>query len=282
MIEWLQALGLPIDASADGFAIDEILGLVHWLMLILFIGWGAFFIYSLIRFRQKRNPVADHDGVKSHFSSVLELAVAIIEMVLLVGFAIPIWASRVNDVPESSEAVHVRMVAQQFAWNIHYPGPDGIFGASSLELIDEEVNPIGLDRSSPGAADDIVTINQLHIPVNERIRIDLSSKDVIHSVNLPEFRVKQDAVPGMVIPMHFEASMTTEEFLETLKGTARDTLPDIEKGFQIACAQLCGLGHYRMKGYLTVHDEAGFQDWLADQAEYLEAEGDDDWDDDDW
>jgi len=282
MIEWLQALGLPIDASADGFAIDEILGLVHWLMLILFIGWGAFFIYSLIRFRQKRNPVADHDGVKSHFSSVLELAVAIIEMVLLVGFAIPIWASRVNDVPESSEAVHVRMVAQQFAWNIHYPGPDGIFGASSLELIDEEVNPIGLDRSSPGAADDIVTINQLHIPVNERIRIDLSSKDVIHSVNLPEFRVKQDAVPGMVIPMHFEASMTTEEFLETLKGTARDTLPDIEKGFQIACAQLCGLGHYRMKGYLTVHDEAGFQDWLADQAEYLEEEGDDDWDDDDW
>ena len=86
----------------------------------------------------------------------------------------------------------------------------------------------------------------------------------------------------MVIPMHFDASMTTEEFLETLKGTARDTLPDIEKGFQIACAQLCGLGHYRMKGYLTVHDEAGFQDWLADQAEYLEEEGDDDWDDDDW
>lgn len=282
MIEWLQALGLPIDASADGFAIDEILGLVHWLMLILFIGWGAFFIYSLIRFRQKRNPVADHDGVKSHFSSVLELAVAIIEMVLLVGFAIPIWASRVNDVPESSEAVHVRMVAQQFAWNIHYPGEDGLFGSTFPEMIDEETNPVGLDRSSVGGADDIVMINQMHIPVNQRIRIDLSSKDVIHSVNLPEFRVKQDAVPGMVIPIHFEATMTTEEFLETLKGTARDTLPEIEKGFQIACAQLCGLGHYRMKGYLTVHDEAGFQDWLADQAEYLEEEGGDDWDDDDW
>ena len=282
MIEWLRALGLPIDASADGFAIDEILGLVHWLMLILFIGWGAFFIYSLIRFRQKRNPVADHDGVKSHFSSVLELAVAIIEMVLLVGFAIPIWASRVNDVPESSEAVHVRMVAQQFAWNIHYPGEDGLFGSTFPEMIDEETNPVGLDRSSVGGADDIVMINQMHIPVNQRIRIDLSSKDVIHSVNLPEFRVKQDAVPGMVIPIHFEATMTTEEFLETIEGTARDTLPEIEKGFQIACAQLCGLGHYRMKGYLTVHDEAGFQDWLADQAEYLEEEGDDDWDDDDW
>ena len=221
MIEWLRALGLPIDASADGFAIDEILGLVHWLMLILFIGWGAFFIYSLIRFRQKRNPVADHDGVKSHFSSVLELAVAIIEMVLLVGFAIPIWASRVNDVPESSEAVHVRMVAQQFAWNIHYPGEDGLFGSTFPEMIDEETNPVGLDRSSVGGADDIVMINQMHIPVNQRIRIDLSSKDVIHSVNLPEFRVKQDAVPGMVIPIHFEATMTTEEFLETLKGTAR-------------------------------------------------------------
>ena len=166
MIEILRYFGLPIDASADGFAIDEILGLVHWLMLILFIGWGTFFIYSLIRFRQRRNPVADHDGVKSHFSSVLELAVAIIEMVLLVGFAIPIWASRVNDVPESGNAVHIRVVAQQFAWNFHYPGPDGMFGLTEPSRVDEETNPIGLNRSSLGGADDIVTINQLHFPVN--------------------------------------------------------------------------------------------------------------------
>jgi cytochrome c oxidase subunit 2 len=147
--------------------------------------------------------------------------------------------------------------------------------------VDEEINPIGLDRSSPGGTDDIVTLNQFHIPVHKRIRLDLSTKDVIHSVNLPEFRVKQDAIPGMTIPIHFEASMTTEAFLQSIKGTARDTLPmEIGKGFQIACAQLCGLGHYRMKGFLTVHDASGFQAWLEEQAEYLEEEGAED--DDDW
>ena len=125
MAEILHYLGLPINMSVDGPAIDEVIILTHWLMLVLFIGWGAFFIVSLVKFRSSKNPNADHDGVKSHFSSVLEVVVAVIEMVLLVGFALPIWASRINNVPEvNSGSVHARVVAQQFAWNIHYPGED--------------------------------------------------------------------------------------------------------------------------------------------------------------
>ncbi len=273
MINILHKLGLPVNISVQGTGIDEVNAITHWLMLVLFVGWGGFFIFSLVKFRASKNKKADYAGVKSHMSSLLEAAVAVIEIVILFGFAFPIWASRVNDVPNPSEAIHIRVIAQQYAWNIHYPGADGKFGQVRVDLVDEQENPIGLDRKSENAADDFFTINQLHIPAHEKIRIDLTSKDMIHSFTLPELRVKQDAIPGMSIPVHFEATMTSDEFLKTTIGTARQG-----QGLEIACAQLCGLGHYRMKGFLTVHNEEGFQAWLDEQAEYLlESEEDDDW-----
>ena len=280
MVDILHYFGLPINMSVQGARIDEINAIVHWLMLILFVGWGIFFIVSLVKFRASNNDTADYEGVKSHLSSVLEAAVAVIEIVILFGFGFPIWADRVTDVPAPSESVHLRVIGQQFAWNIHYPGPDSKFGSTRAELVDEQDNPIGLDRSSDNAADDFYTVNQFHIPVNQKIRVDLTSKDVIHSFTLPELRVKQDAIPGMTIPVHFQATMTSEEFLETTVGTAREG-----KGLEITCAQLCGLGHYRMRGFFTVHDDEGYQAWLDVQAEYLEEEtgDDDDWgDDEDW
>ena len=280
MIDILRDLGLPISISSSGPAIDETIALMHWLMLFLFIGWGTFFIVSLIKFRKSKSPQADYVGVKSHMSTVFEVAVALIEIILLIGFSFPIWANRVNDVPTSNQdIIHVRVVAQQYAWNIHYPGPDGLFGNLKSELVDEVSNPIGLDRSSFGASDDFFTINQFHIPVNKKIRIDLSTKDVIHSFKLPELRVGQDAIPGMTIPIHFEATMTSEQFLKQMVGTPREG-----KGLEIACAQLCGLGHYRMKGYLTVETEDEYNDWLDLQAEYLlEENEEDEWgDEEDW
>ena len=280
MIDILRDLGLPISISSSGPAIDETIVLMHWLMLFLFIGWGTFFIVSLIKFRKSKSPQADYVGVKSHMSTVFEVAVALIEIILLIGFSFPIWANRVNDVPTSNQdIIHGRVVAQQYAWNIHYPGPDGLFGNLKSELVDEVSNPIGLDRSSFGASDDFFTINQFHIPVNKKIRIDLSTKDVIHSFKLPELRVGQDAIPGMTIPIHFEATMTSEQFLKQMVGTPREG-----KGLEIACAQLCGLGHYRMKGYLTVETEDEYNDWLDLQAEYLlEENEEDEWgDEEDW
>ena len=279
MLEILQRLGLPkVSASTQGPGIDNIISLTHWLMLILFIGWGIFFIYTLIRFRASNNPKADYKGVRNHYSSYLEATVAIIEVGLLFGFAFPIWASRVNDIPTGSDVVEIRVVGQQFAWNIHYPGPDGVFGTTSVNLVDEAENPIGLDRSDDFAKDDIFTVNQLHIPVNVPINISLSTKDVIHNFKLPELRVSQDAIPGMEIPIWFEATMTSEDFLKTTIGSGREG-----KGFEIACAQLCGLGHYRMKGFLTVHEMEEYQAWLDEEQEYLQEQGDDDdWGDDEW
>jgi cytochrome c oxidase subunit 2 len=247
-------------------------------MLILFVGWGAYFIYTLIKFRASNNPKADYNGVKNHYSSYIEGLVAVVEVVLLFGFAFPIWASRVNDVPVGTEVVQIRVVGQQFAWNFHYPGPDGVFGKTSVNLVDEAENPIGLDRNDSFAKDDIFTVNQLHIPVNTPINVSLSTKDVIHNFKLPELRVSQDAIPGMEIPVWFEATMTSEDFLKTTIGTKREG-----KGFEIACAQLCGLGHYRMVGYMTVHNDEGYSAWLTEQQEYLlEEADDDDWGDDDW
>ena len=279
MIELLRYFGLPVGISSVSGRIDEIIVIVHYLMLVLFIGWGIFFIVSLVKFRSSKNKKANYKGVESHYSSVLEATVAVIEIVILFGFAFPIWAERVNDVPDTRDAETVRVIAQQYAWNIHYPGPDGRFGATRIDLVDEQDNPIGLDRSSEFAEDDFTTINQLHIPVNRKIRVDLSSKDVIHNFKLPELRVSQDAIPGMVIPVHFTATSTSEEFLKTTVGTKREG-----KGLEIACAQLCGLGHYRMKGYVTIHEEDDYQAWLDEQASYLDEEDGDDWGDDgdDW
>ncbi len=278
MLELLRNFGLPsVSASTQGPQIDNIISIVHWLMLILFVGWGAYFIYTLIKFRASNNPKADYNGVKNHYSSYIEGLVAVVEVVLLFGFAFPIWASRVNDVPVGTEVVQIRVVGQQFAWNFHYPGPDGVFGKTSVNLVDEAENPIGLDRNDSFAKDDIFTVNQLHIPVNTPINVSLSTKDVIHNFKLPELRVSQDAIPGMEIPVWFEATMTSEDFLKTTIGTKREG-----KGFEIACAQLCGLGHYRMVGYMTVHNDEGYSAWLTEQQYLLEEADDDDWGDDDW
>lgn len=208
-------LGLPPVASAHGTEIDHLIGYMHWLMLILFVGWGVFYIFVLVRFRRSRNPKANYTGVKSHFSSYLEATVAIIEVVLLVGISIPLWSKRVNAFPAEKDALVIRVVAEQFAWNIHYPGPDGKFGKASINLVDQN-NPLGLDRNDPDAKDDIATINQLVLPVNKPVIIHLSSKDVIHSFNLPTMRVKQDAIPGMDIPVWFTPTKTTAEVREEL------------------------------------------------------------------
>ncbi|MDX1630389.1 MAG: hypothetical protein R3234_00870 [Thermoanaerobaculia bacterium] len=258
-----ELLGLPEIASSHGDQVDLVLSLVHWLMAILFVGWTAFFLYTLYRFRRSRQPRADHEGVQSHASRYAEWAVVLSEVVLLFGFSIPIWSERVDEFPEPEEATEVRVVGEQFAWNVHYPGPDGEFGPTDPELVDPASNPLGLDREHPASNDDVTTVNQLHLPVDEPALVHLSSKDVVHSFMLNELRVKQDAIPGLEIPVWFTPTVTTEEM--------RERTDDEEFGYEIACAQLCGIGHYRMRGFLTVHSQEGYEAWMADQQETLQA-----------
>jgi cytochrome c oxidase subunit II len=267
MTEWL---GLPALAAAHGGQIDTMLGWVHVFMLILFVGWGGFFTYALIRFRRSRHPVANYTGVKSHASSYAEVGVAAVEGILLFAFAIPIWAARVDRIPPESEALVVQVTAEQFAWNVRYAGPDGVFGRTDIKLIDLQNNPLGLDRSDPAAKDDVTTLNQLYLPANTPIIVKLKSKDVIHSFGVPEFRVKQDAIPGLTIPVWFVPTVTTAEM------QARTGNPEFQ--YEIACAQLCGLGHYRMRGFVTVLAADEFQGWMETEQEKLkDVETDDIW-----
>jgi len=244
----LQYLGLPVEASAHAAEIDHMIVLVHWLMLVLFVGWGLFFVYVLFRFRKGANPKASYTGAKGLFSKYVEVGVAVIEVLLLVGYAIPAWARRVQALPSPSEATVVRVVGEQFAWNVHYPGPDGKFGRTDVKLVSAD-NPLGLDRTDPNAKDDITTINQLNMPVDKPVLIHLSTKDVIHSFAIYEMRVKQDAIPGMEIPVWF--------------------IPTRPGDYEITCSQLCGLGHYRMRGFVTVQSQADFNAWIADQEKQL-------------
>ena len=242
-----ELLGLPIQASAHAQEIDTMIILIHYLMFALFIGWGIFFVWVLIRFRASNNPTADYAGVKSHTSSYLEIGIAVIEAVLLVGFAIPAWADRVNELPPEGDSTVVHMIAKQFEWHSHYPGPDGRFGRRDISLI-TPTNAIGLDRSDPNGVDDIATVNQMNLPVDTPVIIYLSTMDVIHSLGIAEMRVKQDAIPGIEIPVWF--------------------VPTLEGSYEVNCSQLCGLGHYRMRGFVTVQSQTEFDAWLAEEASF--------------
>src|ERR1700680_331773 len=241
-----ELIGLPPNASEHGYQIDHIIEFSHWFMGALFVGWSVFFIYVLLRFRKGRHPVADHEGVKSGISTHLEFAVVLIEAVLLVGFAIPLWAKRVNQFPEDKDAILVHAIGTQFNWNFHLPGPDGQFGRRDIALV-SNFNPLGLDPKDPAAKDDIVTLGELHVPVDRPVIIELSSKDVIHNFALPSMRIAADAIPGSLIPMWFKPIKT---------GT-----------YEVICGQLCGLGHYGMKGTLVVDSPADYQAWLKERAE---------------
>jgi cytochrome c oxidase subunit 2 len=246
----LNYLGLPVQASTHAAEIDQMISLVHWLMLVLFVGWGIYFVYALFRFSKRGNPRASYEGAKGKLSKGLEVGIVVVEIVLLVFYAIPAWARRVAQFPTENEAVVVRVVAEQFAWNVHYPGRDGKFGRTDINRISAD-NPLGLVRSDPDAKDDITTINQLNLPVDRPILVHLSSKDVIHSFGLFEMRVKQDAIPGMSIPVWF--------------------IPNRAGEYEIACSQLCGLGHFRMRGFMTIQTAADYQNWMADQEKQLTA-----------
>ncbi|HVT43509.1 MAG TPA: hypothetical protein VMT00_03885 [Thermoanaerobaculia bacterium] len=250
-MESLLARYMPTDASAHGPELDYINGLVHWMMFGLFLGWSVYFVYVLFRFRAGRNPKAMYHGTHSRFTTYVEGGIVFAEVILLAGFSIPAWSRWVTPPPASANPLEIRVVAEQFAWNIHYPGTDGVFGRTDVKLVSGS-NPLGLDLDDPDAKDDVTTVNQLHVELDRPVTIRLTAKDVIHSFGLPTMRVKQDAIPGMEIPVHFTPVRTNEG--ET---------------WEIACAQLCGLGHYRMRGALTVQTKADFEAWLAENTPVL-------------
>lgn len=240
---------LPPNISTHGAEIDQLISVLHWFMAVLFIGWGIYLVYCLVRFRERPGHEANVSQ-DSHFvlPKYIEIGIIIIEACLLVFFSAPIWAKVKRDFPKESESVVVEVTAEQFAWTIRYSGRDGKFGPTKNELIDG-TNPVGLDRNEADGKDDILSPNILNIPVNKPVIVKLKAKDVIHNFFLPVMRVKQDAIPGMTIPLWFQATETGK--------------------FEIACAQLCGVGHTQMRGFFNVMTQEEFDKWYDEEEKSL-------------
>lgn len=237
---------LPLAASTYASKIDFGIWLIHAAMVAIFVLWGIFFTYLLIKYRAKPGvPAVREDetkhGAADELKSLLpDLLVMVFEIALIVFYALPVWSRIKMNQPETEPKLKLELVAEQFAWNIHYPGPDGKLGARRSELVHFS-NPIGLDKSDPASADDVVMGNELRLPVNKPVLITLNSKDVIHSFFVPEFRIKQDTMPGMSIPLWVEPTKTGQ--------------------FEITCAQLCGFGHSLMRGDVFVQTDEEFDAW---------------------
>ncbi len=240
-------LGIPDSYSAHGPQVDHLIDVVHWFMIVLFIGWSIYLTITLLRFRASRQKQADYHGVKNHISSHVEIAVIIVEAVLLLGFALPLWRERTDtfNLVAQNEHVRVRVVGWQFGWTYHYPGKDGKFGRLDPFKI-SGTNELGIDYSDPNALDDY-TSPSLKLPKGVPAILSISSKDVIHNYAIVPMRIQQDAIPGREIPMWFTPTKT----LET----------------SVVCAQLCGEGHGNMVGTMEVVAKDEYKTWADSQSD---------------
>jgi cytochrome c oxidase subunit 2 len=235
---------LPDAASAHAASLDGVLRGIHWHILLIGLLWLAVFLYAIVRFRQGANPEARQAGVRGFWPALAIGAVMLGDIFILATQALPAWSERLAPPPAGARPLEVRITAEQFAWNIHYPGPDGVFGRTANTLIGAS-NPVGIDRGDPAARDDIGLLNILTLPIDRTIVVQLASRDVVHGFTLNEMRVKQDAVPGMVSRVWFTPTRTGD--------------------WEIACSQLCGLGHYRMRGEYHVVTADQWDEWQASE-----------------
>ncbi|MFQ5888834.1 MAG: cytochrome c oxidase subunit II [Gemmatimonadota bacterium] len=219
---------LPINASTQGVDIDRLFWIIAWVTGIAFVIVETGVLWFVFRYRRREGHRAryTHGDVRAE---VTWTSVTAVTVVLLGIYSGRIWADIRGPDSFPEDALTLSVTAKQFEWNVTYPGTDRI----------------------PGNEDDFTIRNQFHIPVGEPIIVRLTSEDVIHSFFIPVLRVKQDAVPGMTIPIWFQATETGD--------------------FQIGCAELCGPGHYRMRASVKVHDAASYEAWYRERSEAVAA-----------
>ena len=234
---------LPVAASSFAQHIDFGIWIIHAAMIAIFVLWGVFFAYLLVKYRARKGVAAQrekHEHKGELKSLIPDVVVMVFEIALIVFYALPVWSRIKRTVPVVKDPVLMEIVAEQFAWSIHYAGPDGKLGPRKAEFVHFS-NPIGLDLADTASADDVVMGNEMRLPIARTAVMKLYSKDVIHSFFIPEFRLKQDAVPGLEIPMWVEPTRIGK--------------------YEIACAQLCGFAHSMMRGDVYVQTQDDFDAW---------------------
>jgi cytochrome c oxidase subunit 2 len=238
---------LPADISAHGPGIDRQLGETMIMAGLLFVVSQlalALFAWQYGSARGDR-PIKAFPGGPMPLV-VLAIVLVGIEILALTFVGSKVWAGIFQTPPDPS-SLRIDVQAEQFAFYFRYPGPDGTFGATHPELINEaSENYFGLDPARDVDARDDIVVPTLRIPVNRPILLTLHAKDVNHSFYVPELRLQQDFVPGLGIPLHFTATHTGK--------------------YEIVCTQLCGLGHYQMRAFVEVMPAEAFEQWLKQQA----------------
>jgi cytochrome c oxidase subunit 2 len=233
----------PPVASVHGRAIQQMLDFTLLATGGFLVAGHLALAWLIARAGRAREAVAEPGRRWRRLVSVAPaLAMALVAEGGALALALPVWARYYG--PPPADALVVEVTGRQFFWVVRFPGRDGRFGRTSAESIGPD-DALGLDRSDPAAADDVVLLNELHLPRGRPALLKLRSRDVIHSLWLPEQRVKQNLVPGMTIEIWFT--------------------PTKAGAYELACNQICGLGHYRMRGTLHVDEPAEFERWLADQ-----------------
>ena len=234
---WLPPL------KSDRIAID------HALAITLAVT-GLVFIITNLMLAWFGYAYQDGPGAKAaywHDSPRLEMTWTLVTAGILAVFlfnALSLWAK--VTAPPPADAVLIEVTGQQFAWNVRYPGKDGVLGKTD-HLQASQDNPIGLVKDDPASKDDLLLLNQIYLPKDKAVRVQVRSMDVIHSFFLPNFRVKQDAMPGMTVETWFTPTRAGK--------------------FEIACAEHCGLGHYRMRGQVHVVPAADLDKAVAEAAQ---------------
>ncbi|MBI4788887.1 MAG: cytochrome c oxidase subunit II [Chloroflexi bacterium] len=237
---------LPPNVSTFGSDIDSLFYLVLFATGIAFVLTEAALIIFLVRYRHREGRQATF----IHSNRRLEIGWTVVAGVSFFSLALiqqGTWSFIKGSSPPEDQSVLVEVTSRQFEWHVRYPGPDRQFGRVDSARISSN-NPLGVDAADPAGQDDIIApVNSLHVPVNQNILILLRSRDqafkeVIHSFFVPQLRLKQDALPGQTTKVWFNATQTGS--------------------YEIACAELCGLGHYRMRAALTVETREQFEAWL--------------------
>ena len=247
-----QTWWMPEPITALGREIDGAFNFTLILTGVIFLLAQAALGYTVWRFGRK----SDERASDSHGNTRLEVLWTIAAAVIFVGltlYSYTVWAeTRFIDhksMVQTEDRLVVEVTGQQFVWNMRYTGEDDEFGPTDIRLIDDAAgNPVGVDRSGPGGADDIM-VPEMRVPVNKDVEVVLKSKDVLHNFFVPELRIKLDTVPGLVGKLAFRAEK--------------------EGKYEIVCSELCGLGHYKMRSFLHVVSQEEYDAWIAEQASYV-------------
>lgn len=247
---------LPMtSASKEGMDIDRMLWITLAITGVVFLITQILLFSFVYRFQEKPNRKALYFPHNNKLE-VLWTVVPAIFLLVLVVFGLKYWFHITGEAPK--DAIEVEITGKQFNWIYRYPGKDGKFGKTYFKNIDEnKSNPLGQLWDDPANQDDLVVTSELHIPVNHPVKLIIHSRDVIHDVGLSQFRMKMDAVPGIPTTMWFTPQFTTEEMK---KKTGN---PDFV--YEISCDQMCGPGHFGMRGVIVVDSEEDYKKWLDGQ-----------------